>query len=323
MADDSTTSGKVIEWLKGGGLLAVTIIGVLSYFFLSVPTTVFYARFGVSPGEVGITYASLLSGSTVEIFAILLLIIIGFLAAAFIIAYISLMVRETAIIVPYVVRRSRRRRKAGKRTVWDLEDAEFEEQHKDAMNFFRRMPEFVLTTQMLMHSESHSETDPFSDIDRMLRRRRQLERLAVKTAEQAAELDELRALFRRSYSPFSAVKLIYTSTRLWLKRRGRMLAVLSTLVVLIILLPMLAYVQAGEVLDGHAYSGSNWGIFDYRAEKVEVIPTSPNGRSGVESLPSRRYFFLGQNSQYAVLYSSEYHKIVRVPIAAIIMVGIP
>jgi hypothetical protein len=53
----------LLDWLKGSGALVITVLGLLFYFILSVPETVFYSRLGTSPNEVGIAYASLLSGS--------------------------------------------------------------------------------------------------------------------------------------------------------------------------------------------------------------------------------------------------------------------
>jgi hypothetical protein len=45
---------EFLDWFKEGGLLVVTLTGLLLYFFLSLPATVFYARLGTTPGEVGV-----------------------------------------------------------------------------------------------------------------------------------------------------------------------------------------------------------------------------------------------------------------------------
>ena len=60
----------VLDWVKAGGLLLVTVLGILLY-SISVPATIFCGRLGTMPGEVGITYSGLQSGSTSGILVIL------------------------------------------------------------------------------------------------------------------------------------------------------------------------------------------------------------------------------------------------------------
>jgi len=66
MDKDTANSGtkKTLEWVSESGILAVTVIGLILYFFLSIPVTLFYSQLGTTPGEVGINYVNLLSGST-------------------------------------------------------------------------------------------------------------------------------------------------------------------------------------------------------------------------------------------------------------------
>lgn len=111
----------VLELLKGSGLLAVTITGILLYLFLSVPATFFYARLGVSPAEVGITYVSLLSGSTIEILTVLVILTAAFLLAAFVISLLSFSIRVYVVNFPLMLRLRRRANK----TYWELTDHEF------------------------------------------------------------------------------------------------------------------------------------------------------------------------------------------------------
>src|SRR5215467_11524945 len=58
-------------WLKSNPLLVITILGLLLYAVFSIPATVFYARLGTTPSEVGFTYTSILSGSTLGALLIL------------------------------------------------------------------------------------------------------------------------------------------------------------------------------------------------------------------------------------------------------------
>jgi hypothetical protein len=60
-----------LDWLKGLGVLTLTFLGLILYICLAAPTTIFYTRLGTTPGEVGITYTSLLSGSLLGIIAMI------------------------------------------------------------------------------------------------------------------------------------------------------------------------------------------------------------------------------------------------------------
>jgi hypothetical protein len=60
-----------LDWLKGLGVLTLTFLGLILYICLAAPTTIFYTRLGTTPGKVGITYTSLLSGSLLGIIAMI------------------------------------------------------------------------------------------------------------------------------------------------------------------------------------------------------------------------------------------------------------
>ena len=80
-----TPTHILLQWVRDNTLAALTILGILVYVIFSVPTTYFYARLGTTPSEVGVTYATIVSGSTFG-----LLLIAGLLAIALYYLFISL-----------------------------------------------------------------------------------------------------------------------------------------------------------------------------------------------------------------------------------------
>jgi hypothetical protein len=61
-----------LDWLKGLGVLTLTLVGIIIYICVAAPATIFYTRLGTTPDEVGITYIGLLSGSLLGIILMIL-----------------------------------------------------------------------------------------------------------------------------------------------------------------------------------------------------------------------------------------------------------
>lgn len=311
LVSSSETSARpqVLEWLKEGGLVAITITGLLLYVFLSLPATVFYTRLGTSPGEVGITYVSLLSGSTVELLAILIILTAIFLLVAFLVAFVSFYARYSYItFIEWRPFRHILKKPLGQRTAEELEET-----ISLAEKTLRRLPELVEVAEV---------PDPDSYIASTLahyRRMWELLQLDAPTQEQITELDDLRS--NAPDLPDSPSELAWPLTKVWIRRRGRLLAAFFVVITVIILLPTLAFFQASQVLDGKEYFGHNLGAFDYRADLVEVNSTSPHPAPSIQSLTKKKLFLLGQNAQYVILYSSSDHSTIRVPITSVIING--
>lgn len=299
-APPKVSVGAVLEWLKGGGILALTVIGILLYIFLSVPATIFYGRLGTTPGEVGISYTSLLSGSTLGVFIILIFAALLFVSLSFLFAFLNFSI--SAI-------RASRQLSADKQD-WEMDDEEFEQNVVVRRQRFSRIPEPELTLWMQL---------PWPDVEYNFYRARELRRLGVRTAEQSVELDYL--ISQRHFASWTRV--IFAATRHWIRRRRRGLLTASSTIVVIAVLPVLAFVQAGEVLNGNAYYGSQLGTFDYRAQSVSVSAASQGVEQAVEPLVGKRVFLLGQNAQYVVFYLSATHSTVRIPAPAVIVASDP
>jgi hypothetical protein len=308
----STDRTQILDWLQSGGLLVVTILGLLLYIFLAVPATVFYAHLGTSPGEAGINYVSLLSGSTVELLAILVILTAAFLAVAFLIAFIGIWIRFI-IAIPYLRRQGR---SYFSESLQDLTDSQFEERISFIKGRHERFPESLELANMLNPGLPKS----IPAIEANFRRMRKLLTLQTRTPEEAIELHILES----QDEILSIPPLTFPGplTKFWIRRRGRLLAVAFVLITVVIFLPALAFVQAGQVLDGKTYFGHNIGAFGYRADPVQVRPTSSHPPPSIQVLTTKKLFLLGQNAQYVILYSSSYHSTVRIPVSEVMIAGI-
>jgi hypothetical protein len=295
----------VLEWLKGGGLLVVTITGLFLYVILSIPAVIFYGRFGVGVDEVGINYISLLSGSTVEVMAFLIVLTFAFLAVAFLVAYMSFGFRAAVISQRGWLRAS----PSGVK-VWELDDEEFDE----AIERFKKASSYLPEIRELINPG-------FPDLsawEAAQRRRRELRRMSTRTETQSAELTSIEQNFKAAPGVYDLSLLI---TKSWIRRRGRGLAISFLFVATVIGLPVLAYVQAGQVLGGKEFLGAKAEILDYHAEIVTVSPAVTTASRAVRELEGRHVFLLGQNAQYAILYSPTMRVAIRVPIVDVVIIG--
>ena len=173
MSIDSGSRETVLEWIRASGLLLVTVLGILLYIVFSVPATIFYGRLGTTPGEVGITYSSLLSGSTFGILVILVVLTLAFFAVSFIIAFFTLGFRTQR----FVYRSRFTLDKFKGRSNWQLTDEEFEQRLTAQGEFATNFPEFVGVN--------------WDEEEARRRRIRELRMMGVRSADQQAELDAL------------------------------------------------------------------------------------------------------------------------------------
>jgi hypothetical protein len=317
---------QIPEWLKDRGILLVTLTGVILYFFLSVPAAIFYAQFGVSAGEVGISYASLLSGSTVEIFLVIVILAGALAAAAYVIAIIGGVLFSLFIYFPYMFFRS------GFLMFRDsekLDDRQFERFLASYLRIYGQFPWFLSSMEIghLNKLRSSAAVEREMRHTRELRKRRrelltqlrELRKRGVSTAIVSAQLELIDSqIYNREgmlaglIGPLFAIKGA-------IQRWGGVLTIGFASVILVVLLPVLAILQAGEVHDGKTYFGKNIGAFDYHADLVLVTPSSDNPAPSIQALREEALFLLGENAQYAVLYSPSNHSTIRVPISSVVI----
>ena len=228
MSVDPGARGAVLDWVKASGLLLVTVLGILLYIVFSVPATIFYGRLGTTPGEVGITYSSLLSGSTFGILVILLVLTLTLLAASFFIAFITLSIQSRVFLDRY-----RMRQPFAGRSDWQLTDEEFEQRIASAREVAASLPELWDARKVI-----------WDELELHARRFREVAMLGVRTADQQAELDA-QTEWRPQNLP-SQFRTILTATEHWMKRRGKVLIIVFPLLIVVIVLPGIAYFQAGQ-----------------------------------------------------------------------------
>ena len=314
------SSAEIVEWLKGSGIVAVTVAGLFAYFLFSIPATVFYARLGTTPDEVGITYVSLLSGSTVEISVMLLFLAAALIVIAFTFSYLTNPIRAARTANLFYKKTGTRKPSTqswGRR--WLLTDQEFEHVIRWRRFYFEQNPDFYPALASVYRHGPQSIDDEETD----WRRERELWQLGVRTSEEFTELDliDSRLSLRSKLGPRSfagSLVLPGVMTVQGIRRYGRRASVLIVAII-IILLPALAFIQAGDVIHGKAYIGNSTGIFEYHADKVKIYAVSSNAAPGIQAVRAQKLFLLGRNAQDAIFYSPVARSTIRIPIATIII----
>lgn len=296
-----------LDWIKESGLLAITVIGFGLYFFLSIPATLFYSRLGTTPGEVGITYVNLLSGSTFELLIIFISLASAILIAGFLVAYV-LMTGYAFFLYP---RYFWSRPGVGER---DRLTREIDRNLK----IYRRIPEYFQTRRMFWPDYPAT----IKDVEIMIAQRLALLKITDRTPEQAAQLARLEGqlVFPKKARIRKDLARTVVTLVLMIRRRVRRLVLPFTLIIVVLVLPILAFIQAGQVRDGHTYFASGSGIFDYSADPVAVHPATPDSATAaISNLTAKKLFLLGENTAYAVLYSPTDGATIRVPIASVVI----
>jgi hypothetical protein len=267
---------------------------------------VFYTRLGVTPDEAGLSYTSLLSGSTIEILVIFVVLTITFMALIYELVFFSLYLRFIPIIFAVIKRNFEWRNLTSLNM--SIRDQAFKQRLSILEEVATRFPEMV----EMWHFGS------FAEMEIWMRRTRELKKLSVRTEEESAELDTAARKHGSSMTHMLSRFILHRIKR-WIRRWGPPLAALYLLIAIFIGLPALAFVQSGQVLGGREYVGAQFGLFNYSAELVRVNAISQAQEQGIQSLVGKSLFLIGQNTQFVILYSPATHSITRVPIASVIV----
>ena len=310
MSDDASNISirKSLDWVRDSGLLAVTVIGLIIYFFLSIPATLFYSQLGTTPGEVGLNYVNLLSGSTFELLVISILLAVAVLVGGFLVVYFLIAVYSFTLYF-YRFRTIGRNLSREDRLTLSYE--------RD-LAIYRRLPEYFQTRRMFW--ENYPET--VTGVESTMVRRLDLLKVANPTPEESAEVSEIesRLSIPRNNIVLKGLARSVVALLLMIRHRIRKLVVAFAFAIVIIVLPVLAFIQAREVYDGHTYFASDSGIFDYSADPVTVYPVTPGAATEATSdLKGKKLFLLGENTVDAVLYSPADHATIRVLIDSVVI----
>ena len=189
------------------------------------------------------------------------------------------------------------------------------------LRLYGKIPEYLESRAILWPGFPKT----LGELETVMERRKELLTISDRTPEQSAELTQVESLLRFPKKRRFVKLMIRGWVIVFLITRHRIIpiAVSAALVIVIIILPVLAYFQARQVHVGRAFTGSSTGIFDYSADRVDVYPAAHDSPSEVQSLGKKKLFLLGQNAQYAVLYSPKDHATIRVPVAAVIITDVP
>jgi hypothetical protein len=305
MSNTPQATGGLLLWVKNNALVTITILGVLLYVVLSIPITFFYARLGTTPGEVGFTYTSILSGSTLAALAIVG-IITAILAFSFLYLVSLIAVNFLPLLAQQVIVMIRNHSELHSKDD-ELDDERFDRKLKALQKIY-------------------GDDSRWPEVERALRRKRELARLEIRTAPQESEATNLDS--RYTYSDI--YKRLYPRLPK-LSRRWRA-ALIGTFLLLTIagttvVLTVLADGNADTIRKGQSFSSSNLNIFGYHAEPVEVVAASKDYAAQINLLISHvgRIFLLGQNAQNVILYvssptSSGDGQTVRIPVSEVVLI---
>jgi hypothetical protein len=289
---------QILAWIRDNGILALTASGIAAYVILTLPATVFYRRLGTTPDEVGITYTTLLGGSTPAMLLLATCLAAVFFALAAVLAILGLYLRTA----PLMVRMFRVITSGPARST---DDEKFEARISLLKDLYTKIPELA----------DIRPGSPEEDIQK-LRQARELALLGVRTEDQSKLQDQL------AISTDMPLDRFWTAvTNRVIQRWGRPLGVFSFAVVAFVLLPLSAYLQAGMVAQGKVDIVSDLGLVSYRAHPVTISPATLPAKDFVQPFSGQRLFLLGQNSEFVVLYAPASQATIRLPVASVIVSG--
>jgi len=210
-----------------------------------------------------------------------------------------------------------------------LDDQQFERVLASHLRIYAKFPWFLSSMEMGHPNELRSSAAVEREMrqGRELRKRRresltqlrELRKRDVSTAIVSAQLELIDSQIYNREGLLAGFTRPIFAIKGAIQRWGGVLTIGFASVILVVLLPVLAILQAGEVHDGKTYFGKNIGAFDYHADLVNVTPSSDNPAPSIQALREKVYFLLGENAQYAVLYSPYNRSTIRVPISSVII----
>lgn len=302
-----TSTGGLFQWLKNNAAPAIAIAGILLYTVFSIPATFFYARLGTTPSEVGVTYTSLLSGSTLAVLIILASVIVFgyYIIIAFILGtifgYYVVITLGAALMFLFDPRLLAKNQK--------LDAQRFDRKLKIIHLFYDHVGPF------------HNKREPiWLGVEGGLRRQWELSRKEDRTPDEDSELKLLvpRQIYMRGIAAY-----LSTIKRFFLRPPAKY--VYPYLIVIItaitIALTMIAQAQADEVRAGKVYIGSEIGLLGYHAEKVIITPAVVPAKDYVQH--EEGVFLLGQTAQYVIVFSPQSQSTERIPVALAIVTSSP
>ncbi|TIC87459.1 hypothetical protein E8D34_10055 [Nocardioides sp. GY 10113] len=288
----STMADRLQRWVLGAGAVWLTLAGVSLYAALRLPATLFYAQLEATPERAGLGYVDLLTGSTLGVIAVFILVGALFYALTFVVGFGSLYARMGRLMFSPETRAYQKAR--GKKTLGELTDDEFELR----VDLLRRMYDAV---------PEIAEQVPFAAMEASLR----AERLA--SIAQEEDPDNNARTTGQSGIKLKVFRLLFDTQAAAMRRHWKALVGVSAAAAFFVGLPLVAISQAVQVREGEPFIGGNLGLFAYQASPVDVRLNGemPSGQAPID--PDGDYFLLGGTPQFVTLYDAEADVSIQVP----------
>jgi hypothetical protein len=286
----------MFTWLRSNTVVALTLLGLLTYAMFSIPADFFYAELGTTPAEVGYTYSTILSGSTLGALVIVGFILYIFIMLGTIFETMALNVKQALALGHYL-----RRPKlfiAGERRL-------------SADDF-----EFTLAAKKRQYG------NVWEDLEPVLRRQRDFELIETPTPLETAELKKI----GKTVETLTASSFISQIARLLRPRAWHVPAVFVLLIAATIILTINAKEQARNLANGVVdVTATRLGLFGYHVESVTVKPVGSSNDQVIKQLrlDKESLYLLGQNSQYIILYDAgpSQHQLIRIPATEVAVIS--
>ena len=304
MVDAQQVKG-LFQWVRNNIIATLTILGIFLYVIFWIPVTVFYARLRTTPGEVGFSYTTILSGSTLGAIIIVTVLVFLVLSVLYqignVIVWTSLGFYSYRMISLTLFKR-----------VWRIPDSQLDhEQFGEKLEILK---------------EKYKGSTPWTEVERALRRKRELERLEDRTPAEDIEKKELDS----QYGDYHELMVPDVGFRLLSETWPKVIFLALMIIGTASVLTWRASADANTVRAGHSFDKSSLNLFDYHAEPVLVEPISVSDIAAIQKviLPSKRAFLLGENADYIVLYvpnanSPDKGATIRIPPTKVTLISSP
>lgn len=293
---------RTLSWAKDAGALVLTIVTALLYLALRLPTSIYLARLGASPEDIGIGYTELLLRSSIGVIGAIVVVLFGLVVLALFVVPFAINRRFNSMFSIIAKVRG---------NVEEMSDQDFEESAA------------VLRDELAPQFPEIFEANGLT-IDEVLRRgtrRRELARQAELTPDEKQELLQLRRRLGHRFSFFYLVKLISRSA---IRQALRGMVIGSLVIVTFAVLPVFASIEAGRVRDGRRPSIVAEQLLGYKGEPVAVFAASTTPPAEVQRVTALNHLFLlGSTSAVVILYDSDSDTTIRVPVDALVIVSRP
>lgn len=280
MADSTPTTqpwrSNIGAWLSPSN---IAIAGLLVFVIVAAPAAIFYSRFGVVLGEVGVSYTGILTTSFIGLAIYVAVAVIA--AVTFVLIWVP-----QAAAISQVAGMLKGRPRIDKRPVWEWTDADYEEY----LNWMRRL------------WNGSSYLSGLAPVELVLAHRAGVRTAAVREFRESG-VDAARKYMADhplpvKLDPWRFFVEYYVGShfrRLW--RSGMLITSFS---ILFVAFPVLAWVEAGNVSSGVIHPWVQSGVLGFQAQRVASV-RRVDGKDLISDLGPGDKILLGHTSDEVIL----------------------